>query len=181
MHIALIVAALVSANAAITQNAVGPVQLGQPIPKASFAGATYKTSFYADAQPLEGFALKDPAILAIVDGGPFMKWGMDHPGLEPSEKLKKDAMKKGPKLKTSMIIVTSPDVLTDKGAHVGSTFAEVKAAHPDIKTMQLPGMWEEPSCIAQDKTIHFFFKKCPMQGPMPDDEKVIRIVVKAVQ
>ena len=160
----------------LSQDAVGPVRLGEPVPKAQLQGAEYKTSFYADAQPLEGFLLKDPAVLAIVDG-PFMKWGMDHVGEAPPDKIKKDALKKAPKLKVKMLIVTSDAVATDKGARVGSTFAEVKAAHPSAEVVVLPGLWEEPSCIARDKDVQFFFKRCP-DKKIADDEKAIRIVVR---
>ena len=161
----------------ISDLGVGPVIVGKPVPKAQLAGAEYKTSFYADAQPLEGFLLKDPEVLAIVSGGPFSKWGMDHPGEDVPEKIKKDALKKAPKLRVQMIIVTSEKWSAEGNVHVGSTFLEVKAAWTDAKLTMLPGMWEEPSCLVVKGKVSAFFRKCE-GGKLSDDATVIRLVVR---
>ncbi len=161
----------------IGDNGVGPYIVGKPIPKAALVGAQYYTSFYADAQPLEGFTLKDFGLIVLVEGGPFSKWGMDHPGEPVPKRIEKAALKQAPKLKIQMIVVTDPALNADGNVHVGSTFAELRAAWTDAKLTMLPGMWEEPSCVVLKGKVSAFFAKCE-GGKVADDAKVIRIVVR---
>lgn len=160
----------------ITSDSVGPLKLGGSItePAAGFA-ATYRTSFYADAQPLEGFALDDPPVLAVVAGGPFSHWGQDHPGDAAPADVKQRAVElaRTGKLTIGMIIVTDPRPKTEREVGVGDSYASFARAYEDLKPSRFPGLWEEPSCVASQATRSFFFDRCDaLEGA-----KLIRIVL----
>ncbi len=168
----------------IDQAGVGALRLGRPVPKALLEGGEaerrYATSFYADAQPLEGFKLVDPAIYVVVSGGPFAKWGHAHPGKPVPERVKKQAVKRAlaGKLVVEMLVVTSPELVTAAGLRVGSTWAEVRAAIKGAAITQLPGLWEEPTCLVRDGTIAYFFKGCGAAKALPEASPVVRIAVR---
>ncbi len=172
-----------AAAPAIDQGGVGTLRLGRPVPKALLEGGEaaqrYATTFYADAQPLEGFRLLDPPVFAVVSGGPFAKWGYAHPGKPAPERVKKQAVKRAlaGKLVVEMLVVTSAELTTAAGLKVGSTFAEVRAALEGAKITHLPGLWEEPTCLVRDGTIAYFFK-CRGREPLAEASPVIRIVVR---
>lgn len=172
----------------IGQGGLGPLRLGQPLPKslrnAKTLGNKYRTSIYADAQPLEGFEFQELGALAVVQGGPYARWGYAHPDQPVPASIKRQAVKAAVagKLRVRMLVVTSPLVTTEKGLHAGQTWGEVRAALPGAKVAMLPGLWEEPSCIVQDGAIALFFQGCvPQKGlaaGLADDSRVLRIVVQ---
>lgn len=173
-----------AAGPAIEQGGVGTLRLGRPVPKALLEGGEaarrYATSFYADAQPLEGFRLLDPPVWAVVSGGPFAKWGYAHPGKPAPDRVKKQAVQRAlaGKLVVEMLVVTSPELTTATGLKVGSSWAEVRAAIQGAAITQLPGLWEEPTCLVRDGTIAYFFKGCRGKAALPETSPVIRIVVR---
>ncbi|MFZ5477321.1 MAG: M20/M25/M40 family metallo-hydrolase [Myxococcota bacterium] len=160
----------------IDETGVGAVRVGEPIPAGEATVARYRTRLYADAQPLEGFELADPPVLATIRG-PYETFGYDHPGEPLPAGMAEKAVAKAKRAKVEMIVVTDPAVGTAEGLHVGSTFGEVRAAWPDAKLTQLPGLWEEPSCLVERGRLVLFFAKCE-GGKIGDDERVIRMVVR---
>jgi hypothetical protein len=163
----------------ITSKGVGPLKLGAAVPEpATGYQASYATSFYADAQPLEGFQLTDPPALAVVSGGPFKTWGYDHPGDEAPAAIRQRAiaLARTGKLPIEMIVITDPRPKTEQGVGAGDSYASYAQANPATAELQrFPGLWEEPSCVATQDTIWYFFDRCDV----PDQAKLLRIVVRA--
>ncbi len=167
----------------LDHHGIGPLRLGESFPAQLFSADLakhYRATMYADAQPLEGFLFEEPAVLAVVSGGPFHDVGMASPGDPIPATMPAEAAQRARdgKLLVTMLVVTAPTVTTDRHIRVGSTYAAVLAAYPKIKTVMMPGMWEEPSCIAEEGNLVFFFARCTRgtRGFVPD-EPVIRIVV----
>jgi hypothetical protein len=164
----------------ITKTGIGDLQLGAAWPQARAANpaldAQYTTTFYADAQPLEGFTLTDPPLFVVVIGGPFAKYGMDNPGEPAPAAIKAKAMKlaRAGKLTIQMLVVTDPRVRTPSGAFVSQDFAAFSHAYPNAVRKQMPALWEEPSCVAEQEGVWFFFDRCGASEPA----KIIRIVVR---
>ena len=172
----------------VTEQGVADVVVEEVFPKARVAPdlpERYKTTLYADAQPLEGFLLGPKPFLAVVDGGPYHPFGMASPGEPIPDSMPAEAVKRAQegKLTVSMIVVSEPGLTTGAGLGVGSTFAQLKKAHPKHSAFTLPGLWEEPSCVAKPtktSAIHFFYKTCDgkAESLIADDEPAIRIVVR---
>jgi hypothetical protein len=161
----------------VTAQGVGPLALDASVPEpAGGYEAAYTTSFYADAQPLEGFAFADPPALAYVGGGPFAKWGYDHPGEPVPAQIKTRAVTaaRAGKLRIDMIVITDPRAKTASGIGVGDAYSAIAARHPGAELQQLPGLWEEPSCAVSEGGVFFFFDACKT----PERAKLIRMVVR---
>lgn len=172
----------------ITERRVGDVVIDQPIPAALLGeelAELYETSYYADAQPLEGFALRRPPMFVAVEGGPFHPFGMATPGQPVPDTMATEAAERAKRgeLTVSMIIVTDPALVTAEGMGAGRTYADLQRAYPDLDAYTFPGLWEEPSCIARptsESTIHFFLDGCQLArdgDPFAPDDKVLRVVV----
>lgn len=162
----------------ITSKGIGRLKLGAAVPEpANGYEASYATTFYADAQPLEGFQVADPPALAVVSGGPFETWGYDHPGDEAPDSIRQRAvtMARTGKLPIEMIVITDPRPKTEQGVGVGDSHASFAKALPAAELQRFPGLWEEPSCVATQDTIWYFFDRCDV----PDQAKLLRIVVRA--
>lgn len=164
----------------ITETGIGDLRIGRAWPSARSAAPTlqtqYTATFYADAQPLEGFSLTDPPSFAVVSGGPFASWGMEHAG-QPAPSAMRDqaaALARDGKLKLEMLVITDPRPKTAKGIGVSQDFAAFARAYPGALPQPLPALWEEPSCVAQRDGLWFFFDRCAASRP----SKVIRIVVR---
>ena len=162
----------------ITPQGVGTLALGAAVPEpASGYEAAYTTTFYADAQPLEGYAFADPPAVAYVARGPFSKWGDDHPGEEAPDAIKRQAIARtrSGALRADMIVTTDPRPKTVQGVGVGDAYAAFAAANPGATELQqFPGLWEEPSCVVSEASIWYFFDRCDAR----DKTKLIRIVVR---
>lgn len=162
----------------ITARSIGTLSIGAVLhePARGFEG-TYTTSYYADGQPLEGFALDDPPVLAAVSGGPFRAFGAKNPGVQPSEKLRADAIKlaRAGKLTVDMIVIVDPRPKTELGIGVREDYLAFEKRYPALPAPSpAPALWEEPSCITQSGTITFFFDRCDTRA----QAKLIRIVVR---
>lgn len=172
----------------IVERRVGDVAILEPLPARLLTddlADRYQTSYYADAQPLEGFALPDPPVFAAVDGGPFHPFGMATPGQPIPESMPAEAAARARRgeLVVTMIVVTDPRVVTAEGMGVGRTYVDVQRAYPELDAYTFPGLWEEPSCIARptsESSIHFFFKGCQLARdgqPFEPGDEVLRVVV----
>ena len=172
-----------AANAwVVTPRGIGALQLGaSPARPAAGWEASYTTGFYADAQPLEGFRFDDPPVTAYIEGGPFARWGMDHPGEDSPAALKQRAAKLAGqgKLQIRMIVVTDPRPKTEAGIGVGDSYSKLKQKFPGLGGIEsFPGLWEEPSCVVTlDQTLWYFFDSCQASG----QAKVTRIAVMDMQ
>jgi hypothetical protein len=162
----------------VTARGVGPLVLGAAVPEPAAGFETsYATTFYADAQPLEGFQFADPPAGAFVKGGPFSKWGYDHPGEEAPAKVKQRAvgLARTGKLPIDMIVITDPRPKTQLGIGVGDPYTSFAKSNPAATKLQrFPGLWEEPSCVVSEETVWYFFDHCDA----PDQAKLLRIVVR---
>jgi hypothetical protein len=172
-----------SAEAAVLDGTgLGRVKLGAPLPPDLAVAARYHTSYYADAQPLEGFVLGSPGVLAIVDGGAFPAYGNAHPGATAPDDLRARTLAAGAasKLSVRMIVVTDPSVATANGLRVGTDLAGVRAAFPDARLQRVPPLWEDPTCLIEAAGLAFFFDRCPRSDgdPPANDAKVARIVAR---
>ena len=94
----------------------------------------------------------------------------------PAEAVKRA---KAGELLVKMVVVTEPRLRTVEDVGVGSTFKQLGAAYATRVDFTLPGLWEEPSCVAKPSNhsmIHFFMAEC--EGGTPQhDATVIRVVV----
>jgi hypothetical protein len=171
----------ISSQWTISPKGVGDVLLGAklPEPRDGFA-ARYRTSFYGDAQPLEGFALDEPPVLAVVKKGPFTSWGANHPGDDPPDAIKAQALARARSgaLSIGMLIITDPRPKTAEGIAVGDDYATFARAYPDLTPPeQFPALWEEPSCVISQQTLWFFFDRCDDR----EHAKIIRIAVRPLE
>jgi hypothetical protein len=163
----------------ITPGGIGDLRIGDALP-ARVAGpellAQYTTTFYADAQPLEGFTFSDPPVFAAASGGPFARWGMQHPGEAAPEAMRRDAVRlaRAGKLAIEMLVITDPRPSTANGAFVSQGFTAFARAYPGVSRNPMPALWEEPSCVAQQGSLWFFFDHCGAD----ETAKIIRIVVR---
>ena len=162
----------------ITANGIGGLQLGESLsePEGGFE-ETYRTSFYGNAQPLEGFAFADPPVLAVFTGGPFSDWGARHVGYEPPEAIQTRAiaLARANRFKVHMLVTTDPRPKTEAGISVGDDYAKFARAYPRAPAPDaFIGLWEHPSCMVSRDTIWFFFDRCDNA----DEAKIIRIAVR---
>ena len=176
----------------ITDQGVGAVAIGKPLPAALLGGNLekhYVTTLYADAQPLEGFRLAEPALVAYVNGGPYHDFGMSSPGEALPDGMAAEAVKlaRAGKLTVKMLVITEPSLRTEKKIGVGSSFRDVMTRYAAPVTLRLPGLWEEPTCVAmpvKDSPLWFFFAECASsmgsrELQFDDDAPVIRVVVRS--
>lgn len=169
------------ANWPITATSVGNLHLRSKLARTAVPEgelpARYEATFYGDGQPLEGFVLDNPPVLAVVTGGPFAKWGRKNPGEPASDaiKAKAVALAKGGKLPIEMLVVSDARAKTAAGIGVGQDYAAFAKAYPQAKAPdRMPGLWEEPSCVAQQDGVWFFFDECDKLG----SAHITRIVVR---
>lgn len=172
--------ALPNASWRITPKAIANIRLGSKLTAAQLAGpeleSRYAASYYSDAQPLEGFVLYDPPVLALVQGGPFAPWGRKNPGEPVPAELKANALllARAGKLTVHMLVVTDPRPKTSAGISVGADYPSFAKAYRKARPSPFPALWEEPSCVAKHDGLWFFFDRC---DSLPD-AKLIRIVLR---
>jgi hypothetical protein len=73
-----------------------------------------------------------------------------------------------------MLVVTDTRPKTAKGVGVSQDLAAFARAYPGALPKALPALWEEPSCVAEQGGLWFFFDHCAASAPT----KIIRIVVR---
>jgi hypothetical protein len=162
----------------ITAQGVGALRVGSRLAGSPGFENRYTTSFYADAQPLEGFALDEPPVFVAVSNGPFASWGRAHPGETPPYPIRKRAlaMARAGKLRVGMLVVTSQTPKTERGVGVGDDYIHFANAYPKAsQPATFPGLWEEPSCVVTQKSLWFFFDRCDS----PVHAKLIRIAIRS--
>ncbi len=159
----------------ITAKGVGSLRPGARLLPAGDIGAHYQTSFYSDAEPIEGFAFDEPPVFIAVRNGPFAAWGRAHAGEHVPDAIKQRAIEQAlaGKLAISMLVVTSKGPKTDRGVGVGDSYASFAKAYPGAGTpAKFPTLWEDPTCVITQKTLWFFFDRCD------EKSKLTRIVVR---
>ncbi|HKP64223.1 MAG TPA: hypothetical protein VJV78_46120 [Polyangiales bacterium] len=162
----------------ITQEGIGTLKLGGSLsePVGGFDDR-YRTSFYREELPLEGFEFDDPPVLAIFDEGPFRSWGKSHVGHEPPEAIRTRAVAfaRANRFKIAMLVITDRRPATAAGIRVGDDYASFARAYPRAPSPDTyVGLWEQPSCMVNSGTIWFFFDRCDDA----DQAKIIRIAIR---
>lgn len=144
----------------IETGGVGEIRVGKPIPARHLSDVAdarrrYEIRWVADAQPFEAFRIDDPPVIACIDGGPFERWGKDNVGpLEPDRFADEAiAFAKAGALVT-WIVIERPGSATATGIGVGSSWADVLAAHAGATILRDPE-WFEPrtTCRARLREI----------------------------
>jgi hypothetical protein len=124
----------------IRDGAVGPFTLGAALPAELLDGAeqAYFARYIADGVPQEGFTL-DGVDVAIA-GGPFAAWDKRaDSGDPPLDELRGPAVDKARRgARIVAVLVQGDGPRTAAGAGVGSTLAELEAAHGAAKLRPLP-------------------------------------------
>jgi hypothetical protein len=173
------------ARAIITAAGLGPFRIGQPFPFDRFSEegleAAYETSFYADAQPLEGFRMTEPPVFVTIANGAFTEWGRANPGEPPPPSIRTVTLERvrAGKAEIEMVISDRAGVSTASGLEVGAPLSAFQNAHPKERVEPLPALWEEPTCAAQAEGLWVFFDVCA--GAMPSssgEPKIKRIVAR---
>ncbi|HKP60747.1 MAG TPA: hypothetical protein VJV78_28660 [Polyangiales bacterium] len=162
----------------ITAKGVGALRVGSRFSGSPGFENRYTTTFYGDAQPLEGFTLDEPPLFVAVNNGPFVSWGRSHPGQTPPYPIRQRAMAlaRSGKLRVGMLVVTDPTPKTERGVGVGDDYVVFARAYPKAgQPTTYPGLWEEPSCVITQKSLWFFFDRCDS----PAHAKLIRIAIRA--
>jgi hypothetical protein len=162
----------------ITPDGIGKLKLGGELiePQGGFE-ERYRTSFYRERQPLEGFEFDDPPVLALLDDGPFRSWGAKHVGHEPPEAIRTRAvaLARANRFKVAMLVITDERPATTAGVSVGDDYATFAKAYPRAPAPDtFVGLWEQPSCMVNRDTIWFFFDRCDDA----DQAKIIRIAIR---
>ncbi len=161
----------------ITDEGVGDVLIGRPFPARLLSDVSnpigrYVYGFHSDAQTYEGFALPGMPVRALFATGPFSRWFNEQrqPDEEvmPSKNLVNRfaieavaAARDGAPV--SWIVVDGPGVLTSNSIGVGSTYAEVMNAHPDVKMEPIPPTFGDDECYASldpSERLLIFFHNC---------------------
>jgi hypothetical protein len=112
---------------------------------------------------------------------------MDHPGEAVPEGIRDAAVRLAREgaLEVRMLVVTSPEVRTQGGVAVGTRYAAFRRAHPGADVVRMPPLWEEPTCVAREDPLWFFFAPCGADSregaPVRDDSRIIRIVLRRSQ
>jgi hypothetical protein len=178
-----------AADPVISQDGVGPLRVGKALPArfrhSDLLNAGYIATYYSDAQPLEGFKFDDPPVTVYVEGA-FHKWGQTHidPKGAPADIRAKtvEAALAG-RLCIKKIAVESLGPKTDRGIGIGASRDDFRRAYPSLNIEQYPALWDEPTLLAQDRRLAFFFSST-QERPNREEarillhsKQVIRIVV----
>lgn len=142
---------------------VGELVVGKPIPEKLLTGARYEARWVADAQPMDGFYVGDPPILASIKGPLY---DVEPGPLEPlKEKLAPKALEMAKAgAVVNMILIEAPGITTAKGIGVGSTSAELERAHGKIQLVRNPEEFDSNiTCRATPADlprVHFHLATC---------------------
>jgi hypothetical protein len=155
-----------SGKPVVSQDGVGPIRVGEALPSRfrdrRLLTAGYVATYYSDGQPLEGFKFADPPVTAYVHGA-FHEWGMTHVSpkgsTSPPSAIRDRTIQAvlAGQLRVKMIVVESPDLKTDRGIGIGASKEEFQRAYPKLQIESIPPLWEDPTVLAQDGRLVFFF------------------------
>lgn len=146
--------------AVIDDDGVGAVRLDAPL-RSSLVGddadRRYVTRLIADGQPMAGFQLDDPPVLAVVGEG-------DPDGTRRPEAVRQAVQQlRGGKLSVRAIHVTDPSPRTARGVGVGSTLDELTRAHGEVRLHGVPVTYGDDRCVATVRAlerVRFHFSSC---------------------
>ena len=154
----------------IESGRVGDIRLGHPLPETLLADDqrlldAYTARFIADAQPLEGYSLEDPPLLVALESGPFRAYvdveGVVEPPLDSLRRPGLTAARDGAKVRA--IYVQAPGPTTAKGVGVGSAYAALQGAYPDLTLRPVPPTFGKDLCFARTAEmpdVSFVFSSC---------------------
>lgn len=168
----------------IRSDGIGPIRLGAPIPAELAVADRYTLRLYADAQPLEGFWIGEPAIFAALADGPYRRWLADSGELDvpPPNRFAADAVREASAgALVEMAYVEAPGITTPEGVGVGTRHDDFIGAYPDAEVGPIPPLFEDPTCMGQTGAlprVHFFFDRCEDGASPPPDARVVRIAVR---
>jgi len=150
----------------IRDGGVGALTIGEAIPAGmELDPTTYFATYVADGQPSEGFDLATPPLRAVIDGGPWVKFAANRELMEPPVDRFRDkavtAAGKGATLR--VLVIRSAELRTEAGVGVGSTLAQIEAAHGEPRVGAVPPTLGKDRCqvtVPGMPTVHFLFESC---------------------
>lgn len=151
----------------IESGRVGRIVLGSALPDVLPADAEdrYFARYINDGQPHEGFRLDVPGLDVAMVGGPFAVYLDSHGyGEPPLDRLKTKAVRAARSGQlVSTVHVRDAAVRTAAGTGVGSTLAELRAAHGEMKVRPVPPSLGDDACVADSPAlpgVWFVFLTC---------------------
>ncbi|MCP4873245.1 MAG: hypothetical protein GY898_31515 [Proteobacteria bacterium] len=166
----------------IHEGGVGGLTVGGPIPSGLLGDAEdrYFARYIADGQPFEGFVFDDPPLMVGVRG-PWTAFARSHGLMDPpAARFRGPATRKARAgLPVRVILIDDPALRTAGGVGVGSTLAELEAAHGAPNLRNLPPTLGDDGCSAELAAlpgVSFVFATCDAAR---DGEAVVRVDVWA--
>ncbi len=165
----------------ITEQGIGPVHVGEPLPEALIVPELYDLRVYSDFQPIEGFWVDNSVVFAALSDGPLHRKMQREVGpLPEASTFAKEAAKEAKTSLIEMVYAEHAGPHTPEGVAVGTGYDEFRKIHPNARIGLFPTLFEEPTCMGADpgrKSVSFFFDKCDEKG-VKSEAVVIRIVVR---
>jgi hypothetical protein len=135
-------------SSAIDGGGVGPVRIGRPLPARVMPGAQPVSRIIADGVEIVGFRLAAPPVLAVLR-----------------------------ERRVRAVHVEDPGPRTAKGAGVGSTLAELRGAHGEVRSHAVPTTYGGDECVAIAgalPVVWFYFASC---AAAEAGARVVRVIV----